>query len=264
MSPINLIAGSSQDIHLILRSHTSNSLLVKVRDAGTQLPLSDATVQLTKTGYDQSVITGLGYMRQTDWSGGSGQILFTQENKYFTSDGNVETNSPKGDLKLRRPTSKYVSSGYLESSTFDLGAGVDFQNIIIDFSQVSQTGPDSLSFQLAGSTSSTPASWNFVGPDGTSATYYTPTNNVIHSDLDGKQYLRYRVYLTTANTSFSPQLFEVAFTYTNDCTPPGQAFFSGLSASTYTLTVTHDGYTTNAGEVEVSGQTEANVDLSVE
>ncbi|MFA6486084.1 MAG: prepilin-type N-terminal cleavage/methylation domain-containing protein [Candidatus Magasanikbacteria bacterium] len=263
MLPIDLIPGSSQDVSVILTPHTANSLLVKVVDAGTGLPLSDAEVRLYKSGYDETIATGVGYLRQTDWSGGSGQAIYTATNKYWSDDGKISV-ATAGDIKLKKTGQYYQSSGYLESSTFDAGAGVDWKNIIWEpLSQPTQCGSDPARMQIATSNSSTPASWTFTGPDGTGATYYTTANTVVHSGNDDKRYLRYRVYLSTANTRYTPTFSEVAFTYTNDCAPPGQVFFSGLSADSYTLEVTRGGYDTSSGAIEIDGNDDAMIGLSV-
>jgi hypothetical protein len=263
MLPLNLTPGLNQEFYAIVRPHTSNSLLVDVKDAGTGLPLSDAVVRLSGTGFDDTLSTSLGYSRQTDWSGGSGQVSYVTENQYFSGDGNLDINSPVGDLKLRKAGGIYLGSGYLESSTFDLGSGVSLRNLEWEpLAQPVQTGVNPIVFQLAASNSSTPTTWDFVGPDGTSSTFYTATNTVIHSSLSGKRYLRYRVFLSTADNHYTPQLSEVAITYTSDCTPPGQVFFRSLSAGTYTLEVSRGSYATNSGSVDISGNGEAVINLS--
>ncbi len=263
MLSLNITPGLTQDVSLILRAHTANSLLVKVVDAGTGLPLSDATVRLFGTGFDETIATGLGYVRQTDWSSGSGQILFTNETKYFSDSGSLDTNSPSGDIKLKKVGQYYLNSGWLESSTFDLGTTVDFHNIIwMPLSQPTSTGADAVLMQIATSNSSSPAIWNFNGPDGTAATFYTATSTLIHSNNNGNQYLRYKLFLSTADTHATPQFSEVAFTYTNNCIPPGQVFFPGLSAGTFTIEVNRSGYAPNSGSVEISGNNEATVNLS--
>ncbi len=263
MLPLNLTPGLNQEFYVVLRTHTTNSVLVKVKDAGTGLSLSDASVRLYNGSFDDTLATSLGYSRQTDWSGSSGQVDYTTENKYFYDDGNLDINSPVGDLKLRKVGGIYLSSGYLESSTFDLGGAVSLRNLEWEpLSQPVQTGSNPIVFQLATSNSSTPAAWDFIGPDGTAATFYNATNTVVHASLSGKRYLRYRVYLSTADNHYTPQLSEVAVTYTSDCTPPGQVFFSGLAAGTYTLEVSRSGYSINSGSIEVSGNGEAVVSLS--
>ena len=263
MLPYKLNPGVSQNVYLVLRPHSSNSLLVKVKDAGTGLPLSDATVHLTASGYDEILQTSLGYIRQTDWSGGSSQVNFLDDTKYFFDDGNLINNSSAGDLKLKKFGNIYASSGYLESSTFDVGDGITLRNIVWEpIAQPVQSGSNSILFQLAGSSSSTPDSWNFVGPDGTASTFYTATSTIIFSGLNNQRYLRYRVFLSTIDNHYTPQLSEVALTFTNDCTPPGQTFFNGLSAGTYTLDVSRNGYSTNNGQIDVSGNNEIEVNMS--
>ena len=261
MLPIDLTPGLTQDASVILQTYSTHSLLVKVKDAGTGLPLSDATVHLTAAGYDESMTTGYGYVRQTDWSGGSGQASYVNQTKYYSDNSNVSV-ATAGDLKLKKTGSHYSSSGLLESSTIDLGASANFNNIVTKSTVPAQTGTNPITFQIASSNSSSPASWVFSGPDGTAGTYYTATNTLIWSGNNGHRYFRYKVFLNTANTSYTPTLSEVAFTYITSCTPPGQIFFSGLSATTYTLDVSHLGYTTNNDTVDVSGATEMEVNLS--
>lgn len=265
MLPLKLNPGATQDLTVILRSHVADSLLVRVNDAGTGLPLSNATVRLTNGGlYDKSLITGLGYTRQTDWSGGSGQTDFSIADKYFADSGTLDNDSPAGDLKLKRSGQHYLNSGWLESSTIDLGTAVNFNSLIWEpIDQPVQAGANALTFQLATSDTSTPASWDYVGPDGTADTYYTISNNVIWNGHNGDRYLRYKTYLSTADDSFTPQLSEVAFTYVNECSPPGQSFFNDVANGAYTLEVSHDGYATNSGPVDISGNTDIEVNLSV-
>jgi hypothetical protein len=86
---------------------------------------------------------------------------------------------------------------------------------------------------------------------------------VLYEGLSGKRYLRYRLYLATADQSVTPVVSEIAFTYTTECAPPGQSFFGSLSAGTYTLEVTRDGYTTASGDVDVSGAGSTDVMMSV-
>jgi len=263
MMTLNITPGLSQDVSLILRSHTANSLLVKVIDAGTGLPLSDATVRLSGNGLDETDTTGLGYVRQTDWSGGGGQTSFVNETKYFSDDGNVVYNSPAGEVTLKKVGQHYMYNGLLESSTFDLGTTVDFHNIVFTpYSQPTSTGVSSILMQIAVSNSSSPAVWNFTGPDGTDGTYYSTTNTLISASNNGNRYLRYKLFLSTADEHATPQFSEVAFTYTNNCIPPGQVFFRNLSAATYNLEISRTGYDSSAGTVDVSGNNEAIVNLS--
>jgi prepilin-type N-terminal cleavage/methylation domain-containing protein len=263
MLPIKLNPGATKNVSLVLKAHTTNSLLVKVKDAGTGLPLSDAIVHLSGNGFDDSMQTDLGYTRQTDWSGGSGQTNFINETQYFADSGTLNNTISPGDLKIKKTGNFYFASGDLESSIFDLGSSVTLRNIIFEpISQEVQVGLNSIVFQLAASNSSTVPSWNYTGPDGTANTYYTATNTIINADLNGNRYLRYKVFLTTADNHYSPQLSEVNITFSNNCVPPGQIFWNGLSSGTYNLDVSRSGYTTNSGTVVIDGNGEIVVNLS--
>lgn len=262
MLPIDLTPGLTQDAFLILKTHSSDSLLVQVRDAGTLQPLSNATVRLSAVGYDQSASTSVGYLRQTDWSGGSGQEVFNDNTRYYADNGNIVNNSPDGDVKLKKVGGDYLTLGWLESSIFDFGAGATYRNIVIQ--PLSQPTDTYVKFQIATDASSTPAVWNYFGPDGTANTYYTATSSLINSSHYNQQYLRYKAYLITDDTKNTPTLSEVLFTYTNQCTPPGQVFFDNLSDGLYTLEVSRDGYNTiTSVDFEVLGSTITTVNMSV-
>lgn len=155
-------------------------------------------------------------------------------------------------------------SGELESSTIDLGGGVDFRNVVFEpLSQSPETGTSSLRFQIATTNSSTPEMWEYLGPDGTGTTYYDSVQTVVNQIHNGQKYLRYKVFLSTLNDDYSPLLSELAFTYTNSCTPPGQTFFPSLTAGQYNIEVTRSGYTIYTGTVDVSGRSDTSINLSL-
>ena len=258
--PIDLTPGLTQEATLVLQSHTTHSLLVTVRDAGTLGPLSGATVRLTKSGYDKSASTSIGYMRQTDWSGGSGQVSYTNQSKYYADNSNMEINLPAGDLKLKKVASVYQSPGWLESSTFDMGTSPTYRNIV--FEPTSQPVSTSIKFQIATSNSSTPSSWNYLGSDGTANTYYTSTSTLINNIHNNQRYMRYKIFMDTTNTSKTPSLSELVFTYTNQCTPPGQVFFNSLTSGSYTLEVSKTGYDTVSDSIDISGNVSTVADMS--
>ncbi len=263
MLPIKLNPGATQNVSLIFKAHTANSLLVKVKDAGTGLPLSNATVHLYNGSFDDTLQSDLGYSRQTDWSGGSGQTNFLDETKYFADSGTLDNTISPGDLRLKKVGSYYLASGNLESATFDLGSSVTLRNIIFEpISQAVQVGSSSILFQLAATNTPNAVSWIYSGPDGSASTYYSATNTIIFAGLAGNRYLRYKVFLSTLDTRYSPQLSEVNITYTNNCVPPGQVFWSGLSGGTYNLDVSRAGYATNSGTATVSGNGELEINLS--
>jgi hypothetical protein len=252
MAPFLLSPNATQDFKVVLAPQVNRNLLVSVVASGTGLPISNAVVRLRKgSSYDVSKTTGVGVLAQTAWNGGAGQATFTDATRYFSSDSNIETNSPSGDIKLYRPSGTYVSTGNLTSSTFDLGVASDFGQLAwLPLTQPVQTGADAVRLQIATNNDNT--TWDFKGPDGTTSTYYTTSGATIHSSNNGNQYLRYKVYLQTANTAYTPTLSDIWFTYTTGCTPPGQVLFTGAGNGNHTLTVTKTGYTGYSGSFSMS------------
>ena len=252
LNPVQLNPGSNQQVLLVVAPKNPDSLLVTVEDSSTNLPLTGATVTLAKSGFSSTLTTGQGFIDQTDWSGVAGHDAYTT-NEYFSDDGHVSKNTPVGDINLLPFAGIYPSSGLLQSSTFDAGTTSNFVNLVWQpGSQPLASGTTSVKLQLATSPSSTPSSWNFVGPDGTGATYYTSANSSIGSMHNGDRYLRYQALLSTASATNTPDLSDVAFTFSTACTPPGQVLFQGLTPGTYTLTTSASGYTTNSVPVTIN------------
>lgn len=248
--PLNLLPNSSQNAQLIVAPKIPAALLVIVKDAATQLPLASSTVRLTLGSYDKTLLTGRGFINQTDWSAGGGQSTSTNPAQYFSS-ANIDTNNPAGEIKLNSSFGIFNESGSLISSTFDTGAPANFHQL---FSQPSdqppEAGPGSVKFQIA--TNNDTTTWDFRGPDGTAGSFYTNANANIYASHNGDQFLRYKVFLSTANTSFTPNISDISFTFTSACIPPGQVIFNGLAQGTYNITISAENYATFAGQAGVS------------
>lgn len=236
---LGLVPGSTQPMDVIVAPKDPNRLLVVVTDQATSLPLEDVDVQLTKSGFDETKTTGRGYINQTDWSGGGGQEDFLVEDEYSSSDGNIETNDPAGEIKLRDVFGFYVSSGELISSTFDVGSSTNFSNIY--WEPLSQSVDTNVKFQIA-SSNETSSAWSFTGPDGTTTSYYIVGDQDIHSSNNGKRYIRYKAFLESDDTSHTSIISDASFTFTSSCVPPGQVSFGGLSSGEYTITISKSGY----------------------
>ncbi len=242
ISPVSLLPNSTQAVQLVVAPKNPRTLVVTVTDSSTGLPLSDVDVTLSKSGFTTVTnSTGQGFISQTDWSGGSGQATSTDLTQYLSSDGNIVNNSPAGELSLAQVFGEYVSSGVLTSSAFDIGSPSNFQKI--GWSPVGQpveSGTPSVRFQIA--TNNDGGTWDFTGPDGTSSTYYTVGNQNIHSSNNSKQYIRYKLFLDTASTTTTPNISDVSFTFTSQCTPPGQVMFDALPSGTYDMHLEKTGY----------------------
>lgn len=237
LNPVSLNSNSTQSVDLIVAAKNPRSLLVTVKDNATHLPVTDAVVHVTGSSYDQTQTTDRGFINQSDWSGGAG-VDYTED------DGFLDVSSPAGEIKLKN-VSGYNPSGILESSTIDTGSASNFHNLV--WSPADQpvlAGANSVRFQIATNASSTDTTWTYLGPDGTASTYYTASNATISSVHDGNRYIRYKVFLSTADSTVTPNISDIAFTMTSSCTPPGQVIFSGLSSGTYDISVSRSGYTT--------------------
>ena len=219
-----------------------------VHDKTTGLPLSGVMVELSKANYDNIQMTGQGFMRQIDWYGGSGQATTSDPTMYFSSDGNMDTHGQQGSVFLRKTIGDYVSNGYLISSSFDIGFAGTFQQIM--WNPASEPNGTSVQMQIA--TNNDGGAWNFVGPDGTSATYYTTANQNIWSDGPAR-YLRYKLFFSTTDPKSTPTISDISFTFTSSCTPPGQVSFSGLTTwNNYKIDLSKDGYNDQEISADIS------------
>jgi prepilin-type N-terminal cleavage/methylation domain-containing protein len=254
-SPFTLNPNNSQNVQLVVVPKSSNSLMVSVADRGSKLPISGATITLSNGGgYSQSYVTGQGYLAQTDWSGGSGQAMFGNANQYSTSNGLVDTSTSTGNIVMKQAFGLYntAATATLESSTFDTGTTSNFYTFSwTPLSQPVLTGLSSVKFQFATNPTSTSTTWTYLGPDGTPNSYFTVPGSAINSLSNGNEFARYLAYLTTNTATVTPMVSNVSFAYTSNCIPPGQAIFQGLSAGSYTLTVSKMGYTSYSGSVTI-------------
>ncbi len=262
--PFSALPGSHIDASLIVGPDTPHSLVVQVIDSITGQPIPSAVVTISGLGFFSEYTTGIGHIRQTDWSQGDGQTVFVNDTQYATDDGNISTSFTPGDITLQPVVSSYVSFGMLESSIIDLQTPVNFVNMVIDpLSQPEETGAQSLQLQVATSNTTT-LPWVYVGHDGTSDTYYDAQHLVLHDSHDDHRYVRYKVFLETASSTFTPRLSDISITYTNNCTPPGQVYVGNLEPQEYAVTVSHEGYQTIDETVTVDGDILFSVELFAE
>jgi uncharacterized repeat protein (TIGR01451 family) len=112
----------------------------------------------------------------------------------------------------------YVNTGYtltgdLISSTKDSNPSAGFTAAWSTLSWTATTPANTnLQFQVAASNSAA-GPFNFVGPDGTAATFFT-TSGASLSQFNGNRYLQYRAYLSTTSGTVTPTLNDVTVCYT--------------------------------------------------
>ncbi len=250
--PLILTPGAVQNVQLILEPFDPRHLLVLVKDGGSGLPVSDALVRLEIGAYDDTLTTDRGFVQQTDWAGGGGQGTSTDQTKFFTSDGNIEYDAVPGEVSLKQIFGSYEVLGELVSSTFDLGSQSNFYQILWNpGDQPVESGADSVRFQIA--TNNDMSTWNFKGPDGTAGTYYTLSDQNISAVHSGDRYLRYKIVLSTASTTFTPLVSDVSIAFSSVCVPPGQVLFSGIpQTGQASLSVTKVGYQPYTTTVDIN------------
>jgi type II secretory pathway pseudopilin PulG len=235
--------GTNNDVLLVLAPKASKGLLVTVKDGASGLPLDGANVLITGTssGAVADKTTNRGHLRESDWSLAGGEVF------------NLEFNDPTGEVKLVKVLGNFVSAGYYISTVFDVGSATTtyYQLSWQPSTQASSTGVNSVRFQLA-SSQSTSGPWEFVGPDGTTASYYTSSETNINTKHTNQRYIRYKLFLTTEDNSVTPRVSDIAITYSSACLPFGQVYFGSLAFDNYVVSVTRAGYQDFSGEILAS------------
>lgn len=112
------------------------------------------------------------------------------------------TNTSGGEVQL----STGQTSGSLESSSFDAGSTVGFNYLSFTATQPAGT---SIEFQVASNNDN--ATWSYVGPDGTSSSYFTAPGAIPLNNVSGR-YIRYKATFTGAGSN-TPVLDDVTITY---------------------------------------------------
>ncbi len=123
---------------------------------------------------------------------------------------NVDLTSNPGSVKLATSApSVYRTSGSLVSSLKDSGAVVPGAGMTWKTLTWAATTPagTSVTFQIAASNAAS-GPFTFVGPDGTSATFFT-TSGASLAQFNGRRYLKYTAYLATTDSSVTPSLDSV-------------------------------------------------------
>lgn len=242
--PFTLNPASTIDVSLLFEPKTPKSLLVSVVDDLGQ-PVDQASVRLVKTGtYDQTLYTARRTIGQTDWGGAN----------FSSQSGGVGYDSPTTELQVQSPGGGATSTEWVISNTYDMGtSNVTFYHLRFDAQlQPAHSSPDALRIQIA--TNNDNATWDFVGPDGTENTYFTASDTLLPSVLDGKRYLRYKIYFYLDGTTTVSSFKDIAIDFNSSCTPIGQALFNGLGPGTHTITITKAGFQVFVDEaVSISG-----------
>lgn len=246
LSPLVVNPSSTADFRFVVQPAANPSLLVTAVDSITGAGIPNASVTVSNGGFSQSLTAGHAFITQGDWS----------SSQYASQSGGLDADSYPGELSLSLNTSGTYNVGVTEwliSNTFDLGGSSSTLYSISwnPAEQPPQTGAGSLAFQIAANNDN--MTWNFIGPDGTSESYFTSSSSVLPLLLSGNRYLRYKVYLSTADENATPDLHDVSFEFSADCVPPARALFTDLLQGSYTIDLTATNYVAGSTTIEVGG-----------
>lgn len=216
------------------------ALLVSVSNQADQA-VNDATVTISRVGFSATATSSHRFLSFSNWNAG----------QFSNRSSNIETENPAGQVHIFDFGSGYASQSdeWLESNTVDFGNSATIFHKIT-FSPVSQPAQTSLRIQVA--TNNDNATWNYVGPDGTSASYYTGSGTDLSVVHDNNRYLRYKIWLRTDDESVTPTLDDINFEFSSPCIVSGSSYFSGLANNTYTVTVTHPNYQTYSTPLNIN------------
>ncbi len=247
-APITINPSSTPSFRFVIQPAAPHSLLVSVKNASTGGTIPSTSVTLSKAGFSETFTTGHATVSQTDWSGAGGA-------GYSSQDGGVSVVSPAGTAKLVLGPGGYstTTADWIISNTFDFGSSTtNFYTFSWNpSSEPVTTGAASLEFQIA--TNNDNATWNFTGPDGTPATYYTTSGSQVAAAQNGNRYLRYKAYMRTADSGATPELDDATIEFSGPCLPPSQALFNNLSSGTYLVTASAAGFASATSSVSVAG-----------
>jgi hypothetical protein len=138
-----------------------------------------------------------------------------------------------------------VDAGFPSTATFTSSvkdanplAGSTPKWSTLSFTTTTPAGTN-VKFQVAGSNSDT-GPFNFVGPDGTAATFFT-TSGADLSQFNGKRYLRYKAILSTSDNNVTPSISSIAICFadvaaTSLAAAPAAGPRGGAAALSATLT----------------------------
>jgi hypothetical protein len=209
-TPVNITAGTQYAI--VWRTTLTNA-------ASAGLPRYVSTVSGAPTG--------------NPYAGGQG-VSSTNSGSTWTARG--AANNDHG-FKVYLDTG-FTASGNLVSSTKDSNPASGLTPVWTTLSWNAVTPANtSLQFQVAGSNSLF-GPFNFVGPDGTAATFFTTSPGSL-TQFNGLRYLQYKAYLASTDSAVTPTLNDVTLCYVNSvpATVAGGGTICANGSTNVTVTV---------------------------
>lgn len=157
---------------------------------------------------------------QTDWSGGSGQSVWLEINRYQSDDGQINS-SVASELSLAQISSTtFYTSASLESSAFYVEKARSFN--FLTWSETIPSGCASCEIRVqiktAGDDSGSPDSWSdyWAGPegeDGDEDDYFSRAQGeMIDTSHNQDEWIKYKIFFV-GDSSYTPVLDEIKINY---------------------------------------------------
>lgn len=158
--------------------------------------------------------------KQVTWSGGNGQEIWQEANKYESDDGNLEMLT-EGEIKLKEiSTSTYATEGILYSSSFNAGKSTVFNSV-----GWNGTIPETCSaclvkiqIKTASDNNGSPGAWSntWCGPagdDGNEDDYFSAKEGeLVHLSHNGNQWVKYKLILD-GDSQATPVINQIKVNY---------------------------------------------------
>lgn len=228
--PLAVSPASSSEMRWVLQAKKTKALLVTINDEADSA-VDDAAVNLSGTGFNQTKFTGQAIIEDTDWS----------PSNFSSKSMGLEVDNPTGEIHLQASSGSYAypDDQKLISTTLDMGTS-NVSYLQLSWTPTSQPVGTTIKFQVAANNDN--LTWNFVGPNGNSNTFFTVSGTDFPSAINNKRYLRYKVFMNTTDPAVTPRLEDLSFNFHSGCLTGGQAYFDGLSGGDYTISITKTGF----------------------
>lgn len=142
-------------------------------------------------------------LSSTNLTGVANEIMVSGSTAYLATA--VDTRELTIIQATQSTGSGYAASGTYESGSFDAGASAAFNYLTFTVAEPASTN---IRLQIAANDNNT--TWNFVGPDGTAATYYDAAQTIRLGTVG--RYIRYKAFFTGPGAS-TPALQDISINY---------------------------------------------------
>ncbi|GIW66373.1 MAG: hypothetical protein KatS3mg095_0271 [Candidatus Parcubacteria bacterium] len=238
-SPLNILPGLNYFLRLNIASSINNSLLITAIDENNN-PIDEVEVNLSRIGFTQTKYTKTENINHNNWI-----------NNYSNISQNISINED-GSVSLKNIGGTYPTNTleWLISKTIDIGTSTNVRFLELKWSPINQPPDTEVKFQIAVNNDN--SNWEFIGPDGTSNSYFTITPANLINIPNNKRYLRYKIYMKTNNENYTPVINNLGIRFSSNCLSPGQVIFSNLISGIYNIELNKEGYQTIATTTEIN------------